>query len=58
MRLRSKILNLPVSSSTAGHRIVLKDDKNKSRVKESTRLTTRLGKSKAVIGGGDGNPKL
>jgi len=37
---------------------LLKDDKSKSGVKESTRLTTRLGKNKAVIGGRDGNPKL
>ena len=56
--MRSKILNLPSSSSTAGHRSVFKDDKYKSGVEESARLTTRLGKNKAVIGGGDGNPKL
>ena len=58
VQLRSKILNLPSSSSTAGHRSVLKNDKNKSRVEEYTRLGTRLVKNRAVIGGGDGNPKL
>jgi len=37
---------------------VLKNDKNKSGVEEYTRLGTRLVKNTAVIGGGDGNPKL
>jgi len=58
MRLRSKILNLPSSSRTAVHRSVLEDDKNRSVNEKDTRLITRLGKNKTVIGGGDGNSKL
>ena len=58
MRMRSKILNLPSSSSMVGHRSVLENDKNKSGVEENTRLGTRLVKNKTVIGGRDGNPKL
>ena len=46
-RMRSKILNLPSSSSTAGHRSVLENDKNKSGVKENTRLGTRLVKKQS-----------
>jgi len=37
---------------------MLENDKNKSGVEENTRLGTRLVKNRAVIGGGDGNPKL
>jgi len=37
---------------------LLENDKNKSGVEENTRLGTRLAKNRAVIGGGDGNPKL
>jgi len=59
-RMRSKILNLPSSSSTAVHRSVLKnakkDDGNGS--KNITRLSgTASGGSRAVIGGGDGNSR-
>jgi len=37
---------------------LLKDDKNKSGVEKSSRLTTRLGKNKASRHGGDVIPKL
>jgi len=59
--MRSKILNLPSSSSTAVHRSVLRDaNKNDgSGSKKITRLNARLesGANKAVIGGGDGNSR-
>ena len=57
-RLRSKILNLPSSSSTAAHRSVLENDKNKGGSVKETRLKTRLRKNQTVIGGGDWNSKL
>jgi len=38
--------------------LLLENDKNKSGVEENTRLGIRLKKNGAVIGGGDGNPKL
>jgi len=57
-QLRSKILNLPSSSSTAAHRSVLENDKNKGGSEEEIRLKTRLRKDKAIIGGRDGNSKL
>jgi len=56
--MRSKILNLPNSSSTAVHRSVLENDKDPSGNVKTTRLNTRLKGNKAVIGGGDGNSKL
>ena len=60
-RMRSKILNLPSSSSTAVHRSVLKDAKKNdgSGSKKVTRLNARLesGANRAVIGGGDGNSR-
>ena len=59
--MRSKILNLPSSSSTAVHRSVLGQNKdsigNKERPK-TTKSNTRLNKNKALIGGEDGNSKL
>jgi len=61
VRLRSKILNLPSSSSTAVHRSVLKDvKKNDGRGSaKTTRLSTRIKstRNRAVIGGRDGNSK-
>jgi len=60
VQMRSKILNLPSSSSTAVHRSVLKSvKKNDGGNKKVTRLGTRLknGGSRAVIGGGDGNSR-
>jgi hypothetical protein len=56
VRMRSKILNLPSSSSTAVHRSVLKN------VKKNDENTTRLNdagnnRSIAVIGGGDENSR-
>ena len=60
-RMRSKILNLPSSSSTAVHRSVLKDAKKNdgSGSKKVTRLNARLesGANRAIIGGGDGNSR-
>ena len=59
-RMRSKILNLPSSSSTAVQRSVLKSaKKNDGSNEKMTRLSTRLksGGSRAVIGGGDGNSR-
>jgi len=61
MQMRSKILNLPSSSSTAVHRSVLKDaKKNDGNGSEKiTRPNTRLvsGANKAIIGGRDGNSR-
>ena len=59
-RMRSKILNLPSSSSTAVHRSVLKNAKKNDRSgsKSITRLSsTENDGSRAVIGGGDGNSR-
>ena len=56
--MRSKILNLPSSSSTAVHRSVLENDKDPSSNVKTTRSNTILKGNKAVIGGGDGNSKL
>jgi hypothetical protein len=59
VRMRSKILNLPSSSSTAVHRSVLKNAKKyDGNDKEVTGLNTRLGNggSKIVIGK-DGNSR-
>jgi len=55
--MRSKILNLPSSSSTAVHRSVLKDAKKNDG--KQTRLNARLeiGANAAVIGSGDGNSR-
>jgi len=67
MRMRSKILNLPSSSSTAVHRSVLKNveknDRSRSGSAKTTRSSTRLENTrlegnKAVIGGRDGDAKL
>jgi len=57
-QMRSKILNLPSSSSTAVHRSVLENDKNKSANMKETRPNTRLTREKAIIGGRDKNSKL
>jgi len=60
VRMRSKILNLPSSSSTAVHRSVLKNvKKNDGSGSESiSRLSgTENDGSRAVIGGGDGNSR-
>jgi len=60
VRMRSKILNLPSSSSTAVHRSVLRNvKKNDGNGGESiTRLSsTEDDGSRAVIGGRDGNPR-
>jgi len=60
-RMRSRILNMPSSSSTAVHRSVLKDAKinDGSDNKKQTRLNARLesGANAAVIGSGDGNSR-
>ena len=61
IRMRSKILNLPSSSSTAVHRSVLKSAKKNdgSGSKSTAGLSTRL-ESKGrnvIIGGKDGNSK-
>ena len=55
--MRSKILNLPSSSSTAVHRSVLKSTKKNDG--SDHRKTTRLENegSKVVIGGKDGNSR-
>ena len=55
--MRSKILNLPSSSSTAVHRSVLKSAKKNdgSGSKKITRLESEG--SKVVIGGRDGNSR-
>jgi len=58
--MRSKILNLPSSSSTAVHRSVLRDVKKNDRNggEGTTRLNSTEGSgSRAVIGGRDGNPR-
>jgi len=62
--MRSKIRNLPSSSSTAVHRSVLanvkKNDGSRSGGAKTTRSSTKLESTgnKAVIGGRDGNSKL
>jgi len=60
-QMRSKILNLPSSSSTAVHRSVLEDAKKNARSGSTkiSRLSARLesGGSRAVIGGEDGNSR-
>jgi len=57
-QMRSKILNLPSSSSTAVHRSVLENDKNKSVSTKETRPNTSLTRGKAIIGRRDKNSKL
>jgi len=57
-QMRSKILNLPSSPSTAVHRSVLENDKNKSANMKETRPNTRLTRENAVIGVGNKNSKL
>ena len=61
VQMRSKILNLPSSSSTAVHRSVLGKSKDSTGNVErllTTRLNSRLKNNKAIICGGDGNSKL
>jgi len=41
VRLRSKILNLPSSSSTAAHRSVLENDKNKGGSEKETKTKNK-----------------
>ena len=57
-QMRSKILNLLSSSSTAKHRSVLENDKNKIADARKTRLNTRLAKENAVIGMRNKSSKL
>jgi len=68
--MRSKILNLPSSSSPAVHRSLLGKIKDLTTLEESkgstgdverpptTRSNTRRKNNQAVIGGGDGNSKF
>ena len=61
--MRSKILNLPSSSSTAVHRSVVGNPKKCVEVGEvgskgmGKLSSTENGRSRVVIGGGDGNSR-